>query len=355
MNLSHAERIARATTNLPPCAIQACPQDRSVMLVGTYKLNEDGTRHGSLDVYQLTETNQLSLIQSVHTTSSILDIKISPHDTSLAMSAQSTGSIVVWKVSVDEKGKVNITGLGEYNLFEKDVLVLSIAFSEDDQTILSATLSSGEVAVIKITSHSLDLLGRVAAHSLEAWTCSFGTRALQNVLFSGGDDAVLAAHDLRLIKNEGSHNQDDDSCTVWKSNRIHEAGITSILPSSTLFKPSEPCALWTGGYDDQLRSLDMRLGATGTVESYLLPKVNESIGLEGGVWKLIPGKDHRILACCMYRGGFILDLSDTSKLAEPSLEIKDGHESMVYGGDWISDNSVVTCSFYDKQLQAWRV
>lgn len=355
IDVKHAERIARTSTELPPCVIQTWPQDRSLVLTGTYKLKDDGTRHGSLDLYRFCDDeNRLQLMQSVATDSSILDVKISPHDHSIALSGQSTGSILVWKLYVDSSNNTPcISVLEDFNLFEKETLVLSIAFSEDDPNILSATLSCGEVAIIRITSCSLLLLGRVPCHDLEAWTCTFGTRSLQNVVFSGGDDAVLAAHDLRLIRNEP--NNDFDASIVWKSNRIHEAGITAILPSSNIFKPSQPTTLWTGGYDDHLRSIDLRLGPTSSIESYLLPKVSGSSSLEGGVWRLCPWQNNRILASCMYRGGFILQYDGTPELAKPILEIKDGHDSMVYGGDWISDHSVVTCSFYDKQLQAWKV
>lgn len=336
----HATRTARTTTCLPPCAIQVWPQDKSVVLVGTYKLEESGTRHGSLDVYR--DGENLTLMGSVATKSSILDVKICPHDSSIVMTGQSAGSIIVWRMQDGPE----ISQIGEYTLFDPNTLILSIAFSEDDSSIMAATLSSGEVAVIRITSFELTLLGISGSHSLEAWTCSFGTKSLQNVLFSGGDDAVLAAHDLRLMS---------DSCDgpVWSCNRLHDAGITSILPSSRLFKPADPLCLWTGGYDDNLRCVDLRVGPQSTVESYLLPIVNDSVYLEGGVWRLVPGANRRILACCMYRGAYILELQDD--LAKPIVEMTEGHGSMVYGGDWLSDQSVVTCSFYDKQLQTWSV
>lgn len=48
-----AEVCARITTELPPCALQFHPVDKTLLVIGTYKLEEETrTRHGSLDFYR---------------------------------------------------------------------------------------------------------------------------------------------------------------------------------------------------------------------------------------------------------------------------------------------------------------
>ena len=232
----------------------------------------------------------------------------------------------------------------ECQLFDEDILVLSLSFSLDDSIMLSATLSSGQVALLKFTDSSLELIGVNDAHSLEAWTSSFGYGQLGAVLFSGGDDAVLAAHDTRLM------GMGAEQSMIWSSKRIHSAGVTSILPSSSKWKSRSPLELWTGGYDDHLKSIDLRL-VDNTLQSYLLPKVKTEQDLGGGVWRLIPSPigDDRVLACCMYGGARIVDTE-----GEVVRTFTKGHASMVYGGDWTADGKTVsTCSFYDNQLQVW--
>jgi diphthamide biosynthesis protein 7 len=279
------------------------------------------------------------------TQSSVLDLKFSPHDPSLILTAQSVGSIIAWKVSVDPP---QATPIKEFQLFDKDVLVLSVCFSLDDSTLASATLSNGEVAMIKMAKGSMVVTGLSQTHLLECWTSAFGSGALRNVLFSGGDDSLLATHDIRTMSK-------DESGIIWTTMRLHDAGITAILPSNKSWKHDDPYSLWTGGYDDNLKAIDLRVGPENSLESYLLPKVGSSIDLGGGVWRLVPSPqedDNRVLACCMYGGARIL--LPGGKPADVSRTITKGHESMVYGGDWSGDGQqVVTCSFYDNQMQLW--
>lgn len=475
---SHAIEVDRATTQLPPCVVQVHPVNHSLMLVGTYHLDkEQGTRQGSIDIYYY-EEGKLRAGRSNPIRSAVLDLQIKPDQPDIVVSAQSTGQVVVWKLEgwravspsatpgpesasgprpgldsrhstpqtqhsnlLHQRTSSATSGMSgtarectcepifQHQLFDSNTLVLSIKFSANDPSLMSATLSSGEVALLRITdAGAITVIAQHQSHTLECWTSAFGeTSNLDNILFSGGDDSLLVSHDLRIMSMEHSG-------IIWSSMRLHDAGITSILPSSikTGWMRQSPLCLWTGGYDDQLVSVDLRLGAQNCLDKYNVPRVESKLDLGGGVWRLVPkpwagggsrsghgsrgnsrqgsvsnesghgnahsngntngngttvasnvsaaiatatatvtstngtpfddynsnsntdsSYNHELLACCMYGGARALT-AGKNKAATVYRTIERGHDSMVYGGDWIgSSDEVVVCSFYDKQLAVW--
>lgn len=325
--VKHARNIGIQKTELPPCSIAVHPSE-NVIFFGTYLLEENRSRSGSIDVYD----SDLSLITSTKSDSSILDLKLYPSDPSVIMTAMSTGSVVVWKWSGSDQ---SVSILQEYQLFGKDVLVLSLVFNEQDPTMISVTLTTGEVSVLKYGDSGLSVVDTFESHGLECWISNFIPD--MGLLLSGGDDQKLVGHDLR------------SATKVWETQRLHDAGITSILPRESSVK------LWTGGYDDQLKESDLRM------IQIVPPKQLKEMNLGGGVWRLLPAADRRgggdnsILACCMYGGARILRPDESGE--EPAIvaeTITDNHNSMVYGGAW-GDDWLVTCSFYDKIVQKWQV
>lgn len=58
MLIPHAKSLAQTTTRLPPCVIQIHPV-HNLIIVGTYKLEDDGSRNGSLDLYSRKEDGEL--------------------------------------------------------------------------------------------------------------------------------------------------------------------------------------------------------------------------------------------------------------------------------------------------------
>ncbi|OVF07017.1 putative diphthamide synthase [Clavispora lusitaniae] len=330
-----AQRIAVTKTELPPCCLRIHPEDPSVVLLGTYKLEESGARHGSVDVYR-TENGHFRPLGSTPTSSAILDLKFCPGNSSLFVSAHSTGEIRVWAfedAAASEKRTVQV--------FEPDVLVTSVFFDPRSAKTVLATATSGEAALVDLETGECVYW---TSHSLECWTGAFGESAgAENVVFTGGDDAKLAAHDRRM------------ECPIWATGpRFHDAGVVSILCSGEKWLPSKPSTLWTGSYDDCLRTFDLRMldSPDGPVlHSALLPKENSRQNLNGGVWRLIPAPDAtRVLACCMYDGARIIEPGDGAP--NISTYFKGDHESMCYGGDWVGEN-IVTCSFYDNVVQQW--
>lgn len=342
--------ITSTTTKLPPCAIQIHPDDASIIFVATYKLEDDRSRNGTVDVYKL-ENDELKLQQSCRTDSSILDLKISPFDHSFLCTSQSTGNIITWKWDGSE-----LTQQKSYQLFDESLLVLSITFSPTSEDLMVATLTSGEVVLIRITDSELKIDRQLHEHSLEAWISSFGGDDFPNLVMSGGDDAALMISDLRAPLYEDGEQEVDYSNGVAdtiSNNRIHQAGVTSILPS---WRKSHGAQIWTGSYDDTLACLDLRKTGMVAVNTRSVVSRQE---LGGGVWRLLPNPKNAdtVLTCCMYNGAYILDAAGATE-EEPSSIVKyykAGHDSMVYGGDWSPGGDyVATCSFYDKQLRIWK-
>jgi hypothetical protein len=68
----------------------------------------------------------------------------------------------------------------------------------------------------------------------------------------------------------------------------------------------------------------------------------------GGVWRLKPREDQLFVAAC-YGGCVVVGSVDFEPLVTEYTE----HESMAYGIGALSNNSAVSCSFYDKLVQFW--
>lgn len=371
---------AAVKTNKPPCCLRII--DNQYVLVGTYSLDkESGYRTGSLELYD----DQLVLLKSYDTYGAILDLKVSPFDDTLAVTAHSTGNVTLWRILTGHVPALEeITNL---QLFDSDTLITSLHFSPLDSALLLVTSTSGEAATVDIVKNNvvsnLDKLQDAYSgvekteitvqgssrqivreepqvlteqHSLECWTGEFGSlQPLQNVVFTGGDDATIMAHDLRSRE------------CVWSNNRIHGAGVVAIKCSTNNFRQAHSTSIVTGSYDDCIRLLELRMLG----EQSLYPGRNTPVAkcwsenLNGGVWRFserpkeingAAGVDE-LLVCCMYNGAKIIRMSDQEEQQDFSFTemsyLKEGHDSMCYGGDWC-EKFAVTCSFYDNSLQKWQ-
>ncbi|KAI5958240.1 hypothetical protein KGF57_002595 [Candida theae] len=335
-------RLAKTTTNLPPCCLRIHPNDTSRIYIGTYKLEEDtGIKHGSLDVYTY-KGAELSLVTSIPTKAAILDMKFNPQDASQLISAHSNGQITVWRVGPNVEDLTKVKGI----VIDEDETncITSIFYNPNDPNKVLLTLTSGSSVIADLVSQAITPLE--GQHSLECWTGSFGELGqLNHVAYTGGDDSQLVAHDLRT------------SQPIWTLSRGHDAGVVSILSPSSKWNASNGNLLWTGSYDDNLRVWDLRCidkSNPSLLEGYIPRKLHEE-NLGGGVWRLIPSpleKDERLLSCCMYDGARIVNTRGDDFSVDRYF--KKDHASMCYGGDWSFDGKfVATCSFYDKAVQVW--
>ncbi|CCH57981.1 hypothetical protein TBLA_0A01810 [Henningerozyma blattae CBS 6284] len=377
-------------TNLPPCALRIVHDN--FILIGTYNLDKPtGNRDGSLDIFDI----NLNLIHSYHTYGAILDLKVSPFDRNLIVTGHSTGNLILWKLDfIEETDDLIAKEIKSIQVFDKDTLITSLHFSPLDPTLLLITSTLGDSATINLetgnlenfnvkiiqdfyekldTNKPIEVQGSSQvvvvyrdkiesfdrSHDLECWTGEFGyLQPLQNVIFTGGDDSRIIAHDLRSKE------------TIWSNNKIHQAGVVAIKCSNDNFRNNKPTSILTGSYDDHIRSLDLRMMGEMSIfpgDNISAMKVWET-NLGGGVWRfsecpeplkssLKEGED-KLMVCCMYNGAKIVSLSDkfideTGEYFQEVGYLKTGHESMCYGGDWSSE-FIATCSFYDNSLQLWK-
>lgn len=334
-------RISTTHTELPPCCVRIHPDDNKILLLGTYQLEDDGTRNGSIDIYRF-EASSLTLLHRYPTSTSILDIKFDPFDSSNIVTAHSEGNIMCWTYNLDStlelKSNLPIT--------ESTNLLTSIFFSPIKQGSLLITSTTSPTLIYDLNKQTFDILE--TSHSLECWTGNFGELGqLSNVVYTGGDDSKLIAHDLR----SNSH--------IWSTtSRQHQAGVVSILSPTPHWNNSNPHHLWSGSYDDNLRIFDLRLldKDSPSLIPGNIPKTIHEENLGGGVWRLIPSpntNDNRVFSCNMYDGARIIIPTENDHFDVEKYFIGE-HESMVYGGDWATkDNFIVTCSFYDKVVHTW--
>lgn len=369
-------------TKLPPCCLRII--DNEFVLVGTYRLDkESGYRTGSLELYD----EELVFLKSYETYGAILDVKLSPFDSKLAATAHSTGNVTLWRILTGQCGEIpTLREIVNLQVFETDTLITSVHFSPLDPALLLVTSTGGEAATVDVVKKEVvsnlgkleDVYSSVETsvvaiqgcsqrvvnkepqpfaeqHSLECWTGEFGSlQPLQNVVFTGGDDAVIRAHDLRSREQ------------IWSNSRIHGAGVVAIKCSTDNFRQSRPTSIVTGSYDDCIRLLELRmLGEQSIYPGHNTPVAKSwSENLNGGVWRFcerpeaiagVPGVDE-LLVCCMYNGAKVIGLHDREMQQDFSFTeqsyLKKGHDSMCYGADWC-ENFAVTCSFYDNSLQKW--
>jgi len=209
----------------------------------------------------------------------VLDIQWSPHvphSSPVLAVAASTGLIAIYRLDVTKQA-TGLIFLCQHIIAKPSILVLSIAWHPSDPNILGFTLSDGTVGIAKTkegsnwTNKTAVEITELHRHELEAWTLAF-THEDPTQVISGGDDSVLQCSD---VGGTG------DVAPMWKTRKLHEAGVTAILPLTSNL-------LLTGSYDDRIRLISHQ--ARGRPQSLL------DCNLGGGVWrlKLLHGSDHSV-------------------------------------------------------------
>ncbi|XP_011181729.2 diphthine methyltransferase-like [Zeugodacus cucurbitae] len=317
---------------------------QSYFACGTYQLEEHAgeesamrnRRKGRIYLFRFCSvTKELTEVFRLET-AAILDMKWLVNETNeqpLLATVDSYGQLEIYEFADDTLKTVSSLNI---NSDCDDLLALSLdwrrAAENSSQFQILVSDSKGGVSVIDYEPKiGLKLTNVFAAHGFEAWTCAFDRWDL-NRLYSGGDDCILQAYDLR-------------SNSRIFTNKSHNAGVTCLLSH-----PMHEHLLVTGSYDEYLRTFDTRS----------MKQPLGELNLGGGIWrlKIDPLKRDLILAACMYHNFSIVQLN-AGQLEAPKLvgEYYE-HKSICYGADWCREvvdggnNNLytATCSFYDHKL-----
>ena len=296
----------------------------------------------------------------------VLDLKFSPASEDLFAVAGSVGQIDLFVV--DAADSFAITKSRSFTVDEPSILVLSLEWAgKADENRIAASMSNGKVVILSFDSDK-DSLCSVQAHDLEAWYVKWDD-SNPAILYSGGDDSALCVHACVSGNPQGDKfdlERSDDRVETQitrlsKNSKIHEAGVTAILPLAK--NEAGEMIMATGSYDERLRLL-----RCSTQSGKCQLEAEAEMG--GGVWRLsligdrpmqiAPGSTFRILASCMHAGPRIVELHLTNE-GEWSIRILarfSGHESMNYASGILRDQEpgvkVVSSSFYDQKLCLWR-
>ncbi|KAH8244987.1 hypothetical protein KR032_003484 [Drosophila birchii] len=302
-------------------------------------------RKGRVYLYHFGATNETTLerLQCIET-AAILDMKWLPACGSdcgpQLATVNSIGELEIYEFDAAEKklGKRTCLSLKEAEESEEQPLALALDWRqlEDGQVQFAVSDSKGGLNLLQYSSSGgLTRQRSWSAHGFEAWTCAFD-RWSPHLLYSGGDDMLLLAHDLRTEQRP------------W-TNRAHMAGVTCLLSH-----PRHEHHLLTGSYDEQLRLFDTR--------SMKRTLAEQNLG--GGIWRLKPHsvRPDLILAACMYTNFSVVQL-DAKEPALRLLGAYEEHKSICYGADWAPSGTgdgngqltMATCSFYDHKLCVSRV
>lgn len=209
----------------------------------------------------------------------VLDLQWSPkHDlkSHLLGVATSTGRLAFYKLVTGEQFVTDLVPVTTKSICDEGVLVLSLSWHPERTDTIGVTLSDGRICVCNCFTNLPSVWGdeselkvtTVFTHGLEAWTSAFSIS--QSLIYSGGDDAVLA---LSSMVHDAPDATADDRAGLaqWQDRRIHQAGVTAILPISDDL-------VLTGSYDDHIRLISTP--AVG--RKAVLAELN----LQGGVWRL---------------------------------------------------------------------
>lgn len=280
-----------------------------VLACGCYELKEDGTKTGSLHLF---ETSQGLDTRNAIETPAILDVEWL-NDTTISIAHVSGVSIVTCDLEQDVQ-------------IDMDAIALSCEKQKGSQHSdrLIVGRSDGKVSLLQIGKGNITAIKEQKAHDFEVWAAAFDVND-ENVFFSGADDCLFKGWDQRT-----------DHALFSLSE--HTMGVCSIAPAVASH------SLATGSYDEQIRLWDTRK----------MTKPMYTVPTGGGVWRLrwSPWDPTLLAAACMHNGFHVFQIKDRPEHISENLS----HESLAYGISWSSSdpNIVACCSFYDHTLSLWQ-
>ncbi|KAH8306508.1 hypothetical protein KR018_003561 [Drosophila ironensis] len=331
-------------TELSADSVEWCHQDElhaKYFACGTYQLLgqvvEDAekkrqVRKGRVYLYQY-DGASVERLQAIET-DGILDMKWLPawSDESgpILVIGTAMGQVETFELQRETQSLVKRTCLQLIEDVEQQPLALSLDWKPGEAGGVELAVSDSDGGLNVLTYTPQGTLSRLSAwhsHGFEAWTCAFDRWSPQ-ILYSGGDDMYLIAHDLRSAGEQ----------RIW-TNRSHQGGVTSLLSH-----PTHEHHLITGSYDEKLRLFDTRF----------MKRTLAELELEGGIWRLKPHPIHQdlLLAACMYKNFSVVQGPELQLLG-----VYEEHKCICYGADWApgEDLTMGTCSFSDKMLCVSRV
>lgn len=308
-----------------------------MLAVGTYQLDETTqVRHGALYTFShhtsgppLKERNRLSNIPG------IFDLQWVPGclDGSCTMVAiaLADGSVQCIDALSDGVKHLSTPPCEEYMALTVDIL------RHQDEMMFTSSYSDGSIKIFQVAPDRIERIHNWQAHTLEAWvsTWSRSMDTLSSIVYSGGDDALFQAWDVRDTSHE--------PCRKFLDRKTHQAGVCWITEVE-----SHPHMVLTGSYDQNIRIWDLRNNSR--------PICTSQHDTGGGVWRIKPHpKDSTLLlTACMYNGFLVYRIEeqgDSFYITE--CEHYPHQQTLAYGASWSQNGAVATCSFYDNALHLW--
>ena len=328
-----------------------------LLAAGTYELNEEQqTRHGKLYTYTVGMSSNgdesLRVEKTLDNLPGIFDFQWVPgsmleSQTMVAM-ALADGSLRFFDaISGEEQDSLSTLHCNAYYDASAMALTVDTLRQGSGELMCTSSYSDGDIKVFKVAPHGIQGVRQWNAHSLEAWISCWSRvdDKKENIIYSGGDDAVFQAWDIRA----------EDPSRVFMDRKTHQAGVCCVTET-----PSDPNIVLTGSYDQNIRIWDWR--------NTNRPVCTTQCDTGGGVWRLKsnPHNPRVLLAACMYNGFFIYkimpgDGNNALKLVE--CEQYPHQQTLSYGAAWqfprpdsqhlTRKDVVATCSFYDNLLHIW--
>jgi diphthamide biosynthesis protein 7 len=255
---------------------------------------------------------------------------------------------------------------------------------------VAITTSDGEAYLVKLdpSTYSIKSNRKLAVqNTLQCWCIAFspdsGVTATEDqedqghdrafTVYTGGDDSVLrySSYTMGKIFNQDEERADSEEGLVGEIKKIHNAGVTAILPLPIVLLSGGRVVV-TGSYDDTIRALTIHdpRPELGIRPAKLLAEAN----LGGGVWRLkiisikssATAEDEcswqvRLLASCMHAGSRIVNLHIPASGDGAGVNVTgrfEEHKSMNYCSDFTRTLGggtalAISTSFYDRLLCTW--
>ena len=283
--------------------------------------------------------------------------------------ATSIGQVDVFKM--DTKN-LEVWKIRSFVVEAQSILILHLDWFQglrpSDEIRIALALSDGRIAILKAQPQKYKVTF-IRAHSLEAWYVAWDTLEPCS-MYSGGDDSSFCvssdpdeqasqfADDARESEFEDTRSQ-----ALYCNQKIHQAGVTSILPHPNEIDGDK--IVLTGSYDETLRVLRQKNGRSNW-------EVKMEIPLGGGVWRLkfLTSTTNRdqlsektwsltVLASCMHAGPKVVGIDFDGSMPNCATVVAefDEHGSMNYASDARLNSilgwDIVSSSFYDQKLCLW--